>query len=388
MSKPDQQMSAAELAAECKRLERELCDIERRQCIGKAGAFDITEARTALHAAIDALQAAASQREEEARRVEFAGFTVKEDRSLPPDAMRLGWVFRSDVSLLESGHKVFMYPMNSEPAARAKALYLNAAPSCCPNAAPGGVCKQCAEASVGYSAAMGDASPSRDLEVKRQQFETWARGMGLDMTRGDKPAPAREYMNLETNIAWLGFKQGASQVTLAGNCRPPKLSENEAIFALREAGFSINSTEARRQAMEVVRTVEQILSRHLTAPATSIKAQAGEGWRPIEEAPRDGTKVDLWLTNDRGDGWRQCEAYYVRDKEWERPYVADGKLAYALDRREGWFVPNNDYDCRDGWCDLPRWFNNHPMQMRWTWIEPTHWMPIPTPPAMKEDSNE
>ena len=34
----------------------------------------------------------------------------------------------------------------------------------------------------------------------------------------------------------------------------------------------------------------------LTAPATSIKAQAGEGWRPIAEAPMDGTEVLLWAT--------------------------------------------------------------------------------------------
>lgn len=40
---------------EVKRLERELCDIERRACIGKAQGFDVRDARRELHAAIDAL---------------------------------------------------------------------------------------------------------------------------------------------------------------------------------------------------------------------------------------------------------------------------------------------------------------------------------------------
>jgi hypothetical protein len=43
------------LKAECKRLERELCDVERRHCIGKAAVFDVRHAREELHAAIDAL---------------------------------------------------------------------------------------------------------------------------------------------------------------------------------------------------------------------------------------------------------------------------------------------------------------------------------------------
>jgi hypothetical protein len=71
----------------------------------------------------------------------LAGFTGKVDPTLAPDEMslvqpdlaakadRAGWVYRSDMALLESGHKVFMYPTSSEPAARAKALPLYTRPA-------------------------------------------------------------------------------------------------------------------------------------------------------------------------------------------------------------------------------------------------------------------
>ena len=64
-------------------------------------------------------------------------------------------------------------------------------------------------------------------------------------------------------------------------------------------------------------------------------------WQPIETAPKDGTKIDLW---DAAYGCRVVNAkwdnhYSTGDKSWGRNSV-DGPFCY----------------------------------------EPTHWMPIPQPP--------
>ena len=78
-------------------------------------------------------------------------------------------------------------------------------------------------------------------------------------------------------------------------------------------------------------------------------------WLPIESAPKDKTEVDLWMVDEQGAGSRLPDAYW--GKGW------DGKLRVD---REGWVAANQDYDMY-GLCDI--------------WATPTHWMPIPPPPA-------
>lgn len=68
-------------------------------------------------------------------------------------------------------------------------------------------------------------------------------------------------------------------------------------------------------------------------------------WQPIETAPKDGTLIDLWLDGERAPACRFWS--YDGHSYWEQAY------AEATDC----FAPLYD-------------------------AEPTHWMPIPEPPAL------
>lgn len=70
-------------------------------------------------------------------------------------------------------------------------------------------------------------------------------------------------------------------------------------------------------------------------------------WQPIETAPRDGTKIDLWASGQR---WADCS--------WT------GSC---------WFTPDI-YDCG---AEMER-FGHHP----------THWMPVPPPPMSESDIDD
>lgn len=68
-------------------------------------------------------------------------------------------------------------------------------------------------------------------------------------------------------------------------------------------------------------------------------------WQPIETAPKDGTRIDVWAYWAEGDNWsRSADAYWsVEDQDWM----------------------------------LDRWLAGQ-------YVTPpkiTHWMPLPEPPA-------
>lgn len=79
---------------------------------------------------------------------------------------------------------------------------------------------------------------------------------------------------------------------------------------------------------------------------TPLPAGMVDGWRPIETAPRDGTQVDLWQPiGDSGDRIADCRWMNGCWREWGI----------------------GDFDTMD-WRRLDG-------------REPTHWRPLPAPPA-------
>lgn len=88
--------------------------------------------------------------------------------------------------------------------------------------------------------------------------------------------------------------------------------------------------------------------------AREAEACLGEGWQPIETAPRDGTEIIL--------GWDIASVWIIRSGWWE-----DG-----FDPIEG------GYDEEDeGW-----WSYRHSVTQEKLdgYDNPTHWMPMPEPP--------
>lgn len=72
-------------------------------------------------------------------------------------------------------------------------------------------------------------------------------------------------------------------------------------------------------------------------------------WQPIETAPKDGTHVDLWACSggDPRFGDRYTDAAFIR-----------GKWRYSSGA--------------DGWLEVS--------------YMPTHWMPLPNPPATEKET--
>ena len=80
-------------------------------------------------------------------------------------------------------------------------------------------------------------------------------------------------------------------------------------------------------------------------------------WKPIETAPKDGRTLRLGYFNSHKK-WRTMRGQWfsqdVINEEWEEPDMAD----------EGWYETCVEND------DMPNCW----------WTNPTHWMPLPTPP--------
>lgn len=71
-------------------------------------------------------------------------------------------------------------------------------------------------------------------------------------------------------------------------------------------------------------------------------------WQPIETAPKDGSFIDIWVTGPDEKGWRETDFYwngrnFVTD--FEGMHILPGSAIYI----------------------------------------PTHWMPLPPPPASDSD---
>jgi hypothetical protein len=72
-------------------------------------------------------------------------------------------------------------------------------------------------------------------------------------------------------------------------------------------------------------------------------------WQPIETAPKDGTIIDVWL----GDADQSDIAFYCTP---------------GTKRSSGWYYKNSKFRPNMGLGILT------------VFIQPTHWMPLPSPP--------
>ena len=108
--------------------------------------------------------------------------------------------------------------------------------------------------------------------------------------------------------------------------------------------------------------------------ATTAKASESTGWQPIESAPKDGTKVMLYIRYPgpykKGE-YCICPGYWI-DEESYTPaggrYYLYGKLVNEAksersSKSQRWIAR----DFYDGTANEP---------------QPTHWMPIPDPPEV------
>lgn len=103
-------------------------------------------------------------------------------------------------------------------------------------------------------------------------------------------------------------------------------------------------------------------------------------WQPIESAPRDGTRVDLWMVNNDGVARRVADAYW-EENGYTQTWI-DGNWRDV--RSPCWYAPGFDYDGADGSCETRRVFCDHPRQMKVIFDEPTHWLALPEPPKEVE----
>jgi hypothetical protein len=127
-----------------------------------------------------------------------------------------------------------------------------------------------------------------------------------------------------------------------------------------EAGkAAIEAKRAELQHLPLARIYGELTTACLTA-ALAVDGLALQGWQPIKSAPKDGTPVDLWCANSEFPN-------RVTDAQWRKPTESE------------WFVHGGDgMKTADAqWIDPCGW----PMGGD---ESPTHWMPLPAPPAASE----
>lgn len=92
-----------------------------------------------------------------------------------------------------------------------------------------------------------------------------------------------------------------------------------------------------------------------------------DGWQPIETAPKDGTRILLWTTTD-GDAEL---AEYISTINGQAAQISIAQIG-------SWDSGNPDPD--------PMWTRSACWEIDIIG-NPTHWMPIPTPPEAESRTN-
>ncbi|MCC6797676.1 MAG: hypothetical protein IT366_21365 [Candidatus Hydrogenedentes bacterium] len=95
-----------------------------------------------------------------------------------------------------------------------------------------------------------------------------------------------------------------------------------------------------------------------------------EKWLPIESASKDGTRVLVYYLNRSGKG-RIAHAQYIprfTEENWE-------DYAEYCEEKDVYYTPEGWYEICESWDDYSS------MKLIY---EPTHWRPLPPPPAAQE----
>jgi hypothetical protein len=125
-------------------------------------------------------------------------------------------------------------------------------------------------------------------------------------------------------------------------------------------------------------------------------------WRPISEAPRDGTVIDIWRVNEDGTGERIPNAYWDESgclDMWRRYGEFDETSEYVIDPRNArpcWMAPGLWLEGEDGPVE-PIYRREHadvtaplyklPPGDVYQGAVATHWLPLPpAPDAAKENT--
>lgn len=117
------------------------------------------------------------------------------------------------------------------------------------------------------------------------------------------------------------------------------------ILALANVYAGYNAETKQRLSLESVKNY-RAGARALLQAAIATAPDAGDGWLSIETAPKDGRHVMLAITDEQPG------------------YVSEGY--YEEDEDRGWFQSNSH------WTDT---FDGS--------LLPSHWRPLPAPPAIK-----
>lgn len=150
-------------------------------------------------------------------------------------------------------------------------------------------------------------------------------------------------------------------------CRAEKAEAQLAKLA-EAARLAVKAFDRRDDVAAAITNLESILEDH--TPRTVPLSTISEGWRPIETAPKDGTPIlaygPLPGWNSRDHGW-----HGVRETRWDcYPQGSPGYDKWT--RGEG--------PLGIGW----EWYEPvHNWQHHW---QPTHWLPLPAPPAPTQDA--
>lgn len=110
-------------------------------------------------------------------------------------------------------------------------------------------------------------------------------------------------------------------------------------------------------------TSPTLAARAAIAALQAVPAASEVGWQPIESAPKDGTRV--LLAPHMMTGW-----WEFGDDEW---------VVTAIPLEEDRTIAND-------WTVQPRLF--FCLYAKQFGVEPTHWRPLPKPPALKASGEE